>query len=148
MNYMKDVAQLLGVELEEEFEIKGDAYPYHYKYKLTEECLKLSANGIEWYVASASATIVNLLNGQAKVVKIPKPVLDDIEKRYLKGVIRPFRDDVESICKCETFNGKKEYLTISFFNTVSDMYFPDYPIGTMYKDMVLNRKYSIEELGL
>ena len=146
MNHMKDVAHLLGLELEEEFEIKGDAYPYHYKYKLTEECLKLSANDIEWY--AGSATIVNLLNGQAEVVKIPKSVLDDIEKRYLKGVIRPFRDDVESICKCETYNGKKEYLTISFFSTVSDMYFPDYPIGTMYKGMVLNRKYSIEELGL
>ena len=30
MNHMKDVAHLLGLELEEEFEIKGDAYPYHY----------------------------------------------------------------------------------------------------------------------
>ena len=27
MNHMKDVAHLLGLELEEEFEIKGDAYP-------------------------------------------------------------------------------------------------------------------------
>ena len=141
MNYMKDVAQLLGLEIGEKFRIEG--HSSNNIYRLTEENIEyLSCD--HWF--SISSTLNNLLNGQYKVAKIP--ILDDTEKRYLKGVIRPFRDDVESICKCETFNGKKEYLTISFFSTVSDMYFPDYPIGTMYKDMVLNRKYSIEELGL
>ena len=142
MNHMKDVAQLLGVEIGEEFKIEG--HSGNVKYRLTEENLEYLSSYDHWF--SISSTLNCLLNGEYKVAKMP--ILDDIEKRYLKGVIRPFRDDVESICKCETYNGKKEYLTISFFSTVSDMYFPDYPIGTMYKGMVLNRKYSIEELGL
>ena len=142
MNHMKDVAQLLGLEIGEEFKIEG--HSGNVKYKLTEENLEYLSSCDHWF--SISSTLNCLLNGEYKVAKMP--ILDDVEKRYLKGVIRPFRDDVESICKCETYNGKKEYLTISFFSTVSDMYFPDYPMGTMYKDMVLNRKYSIEELGL
>ena len=141
MNHMKEIAQLLDVELGEEFKIEG--HSGNNIYKLTEENIEYLSCG-HWF--SISSTLNKLLNGEYKVVKMP--ILDDVERKYLAGVIRPFRGDVESICKCETYNGKKEYLTISFFSTVSDMYFPDYPIGTMYKGMVLNRKYSIEELGL
>ena len=47
MNHMKDVAHLLGLELEEEFEIKGDAYPYHYKYKLTKECCLCTSSSVD-----------------------------------------------------------------------------------------------------
>lgn len=141
MNHMKEIAQLLGVEIGEEFKIEG--HSGNVKYRLTEENLEYFSGGKGFTISS---TLNKLLNGEYKVAKIP--ILDDIEKRYLKGVIRPFRDDVESICKCETYNGKKEYLTISFFSTVSDMYFPDYPMGTMYKGMELTRKYSLEELGI
>lgn len=141
MNHMKEVAQLLGVEIGEEFRIEG--HSSNNIYRLTEENIEYLSCG-HWF--SISSTLNKLLNGEYKVAKMP--ILDDVERKYLEGVIRPFRDDVESICKCETYNGKKEYLTISFFSTVSDMYFPDYPMGTMYKGMVLNRKYNIEELGL
>ena len=144
MNYMKEVAHMLGLEIGEEFKIEGGSK--NVKYKFNSDYLAMVIPNIGW--SKANNTLADLLNGKFKIVKLPKPILDDVEKRYLKGVIRPFRDDVESICKCETYNGKKEYITISFFSTVSDMYFPDYPMGTMYKDMVLNRKYSIEELDL
>ena len=148
MNHMKEVAQLLGVELEEEFEIKGDAYPYHYKYKLTEECLKHSANGIEWY--AASATIVNLLNGQAKVVKIPKPVLDDVEKEYLSTVIKPFRHRIKYFFKFPCANGDYEAIAAvmkgrEYYDNLS---FPKFKKGSMYKGMELIKGYSVEELGI
>lgn len=142
MNYMEDIAHMLGLEIGEEFRLSE----YPWKFKFGDDAL-YEWTSDRWTTATGEATF-DLLSGKNELIKLPKPILDDIEKRYLKGVIRPFRDDVESICKCETYNGKKEYLTISFFSTVSDMYFPDYPIGTMYKGMVLNRKYSIEELDL
>lgn len=141
MNYMKDVAQLLGVELGEEFKIEG--HSSNNIYRLTEENIEyLSCD--HWF--SISSTLNKLLNGEYKVAKMP--ILDDVERKYLAGVIRPFRGDVESICKCETRSDKKEWIAIRFKSTLCEMYFPEYPAGTMYKGMELNRKYNIEELGL
>ena len=70
-------------------------------------------------------------------------VLDDAEKRYLKGVIRPFRNDVEKICK--TAGGNREW--IAFYGK-SYFFLPYFDAGTMYKGMKLGHKYSLEELGL
>ena len=70
-------------------------------------------------------------------------ILDDAEKRYLKGVIRPFRNDVEKICK--TAGGNREW--IAFYGK-SYFFLPYFDAGTMYKGMKLGHKYSLEELGL
>ena len=70
-------------------------------------------------------------------------ILDDAEKRYLKGVIRPFRNDVEKICK--TAGGDREW--IAFYGK-SYFFLPYFDAGTMYKGMKLGHKYSLEELGL
>lgn len=70
-------------------------------------------------------------------------ILDDAEKRYLKGVIRPFRNDVEKICK--TASGNREW--IAFYGK-SYFFLPYFDAGTMYKGMKLCYKYSLEELGL
>ena len=141
MNHMKEIAQLLGLEIGEEFMIEG--HSGNVKYRLTEENIEYLSCG-HWF--SISSTLNKLLNGEYKVAKMP--ILDDVERKYLEGVIRPFRDDVESICKCETRSDKKEWIGIRFKSTLCEMYFPEYPAGTMYKGMELNRKYSIEELDL
>lgn len=70
-------------------------------------------------------------------------ILDDAEKQYLKGVIRPFRNDVEKICK--TAGGDREW--IAFYGK-SYFFLPYFDAGTMYKGMKLGHKYSLEELGL
>ena len=70
-------------------------------------------------------------------------ILDDAEKRYLKGVIRPFRNDVEKICKIAA--GNREW--IAFYGK-SYFFLPYFDAGTMYKGMKLCYKYSLEELGL
>lgn len=70
-------------------------------------------------------------------------ILDDAERRYLKGVIRPFRNDVEKICK--TAGGNCEW--IAFYGK-SYFFLPYFDAGTMYKGMKLGHKYSLEELGL
>lgn len=138
---MKEVAQLLGVEIGEEFKIEG--HSGNVKYRLTEKNLEYFSGDKGFTISS---TLNKLLNGEYKVAKMP--ILDDVEKRYLKGVIRPFRSDVEYIFRCENRSDKKEWIGIRFKSTLCEMYFPEYPAGTMYRGMVLNRKYSIEELGL
>ena len=69
-------------------------------------------------------------------------ILDDAEKRYLSAVIRPFRDKVRYIKKCEDF------IYITFEYGIGDMDFPPFEKGTMYKGMKPDHKYSLKELGL
>lgn len=72
------------------------------------------------------------------------PILDDAEKRYLKGVIRPFRDRVKYIkkidCACE------EYIHIQLNKDWTIL--PHFRTGTMYKGMKHDHGYTLEELGL
>ena len=81
-------------------------------------------------------------------------ILDDTEKRYLKGVIRPFRDRVEFISKVvmdyqggctDCYNC---YICIRFTDSSKDMSFPVFCETDMYKGMKLYEKYTLEELGL
>lgn len=144
MNRMSEIAQILGIKLGEEFKIKGDDYSHFDKYRLTEERLEFFANG-NWH--DVSSTLVYLLNGQAKVVKIPKPILTKEEREYLSMVIKPFKDDIRFIHKYTCFNDTKEYL----FGSAKDhshLEFPAFERGTMYRGMELCKEYTLEELGL
>lgn len=73
-------------------------------------------------------------------------ILDNAEKRYLKGVIRPFRDNVKDIIKRSyTFN--REFIRI-VYKDGSGTSLPPFPSKFMYGGMELNRRYKVEELGL
>lgn len=91
-----------------------------------------------------------------KIIKIEEPIyqtvyehkeeiLDEAEKRYLRGVIRPFRDKVIYICKTDNSNGK-EYINVDLDHDA--LLLPDFKSNTMYKGMKLEKKYTLEELGL
>lgn len=71
-------------------------------------------------------------------------ILDDIERRYLKGVIRPFKDCIEYIKKIENSRGK--YICIRLKEETLN--FPYLRDDTMYKNMETDKKYTLEELGL
>lgn len=71
-------------------------------------------------------------------------ILDDAEKEYLKAVIKPFRDKVKCILKC---SNSGEWIAIKIINDTT-INFPYFEKGTMYQGMELNRKYTLEELGL
>ena len=74
-------------------------------------------------------------------------ILDDAEKRYLKGVIRPFRDSVDGICKT-FYTSEYQHIYIVLGDCNYNMYLPIFKKGTMYKGMEFGRLYSLEELGL
>lgn len=71
-------------------------------------------------------------------------ILTDEEKAYLSAVIKPFREEVETIEKT-SFAGY-EQLQISDGDTI--MAFPCFEKGTMYKGMEKDRDYTLKELGL
>ena len=146
MNHMKEVAQLLGVEIGEEFKIEG--HSGNVKYRLTEENLEYLSSYDHWF--SISSTLNELLNGEYKVVKIPKPVLDDVEKKYLSYVIKPFRDSVKYFYKFTCANGDYEAIVakIEAYGYCDSLNFPKFKKGSMYKGMELIKEYSLEELDL
>ena len=97
----------------------------------------------------------NFLN-QGKIIKIEEPtyktvyevkpeILDNTEKRYLKDVIRPFRDRVKYIEKRNISRG--DYIRIMIQDTnICDL--PYFEKDTMYKGMKLYRHYTLKELGI
>lgn len=92
-----------------------------------------------------------------KIIKIEEPIyqtvyeckeeiLDEAEKRYLRAVIRPFRDKIKYICKLVSDFGKYEYIEVDLGNDI--LVLPDFKPNTMYKRMKVDKKYTLEELGL
>lgn len=91
--------------------------------------------------------IIKVEKAQYKTVfERKEEVLDETEKRYLAGVIRPFRDKVEYIKKHLSASAK-EFIEISIKENIS-IVLPYFEKGTMYKGMKLNREYTLKELGL
>ena len=97
-----------------------------------------------------------------KIIKIEEPtyatvyeykpeILDDTEKRYLKEVIRPYKD-VISIRKYSFVNCSLAKIVISVPYTEGhnlwSIELPPFKKNTMYKNMELNKKYTLTELGL
>lgn len=77
-------------------------------------------------------------------------ILDDKEKEYLKAVIKPFRNEINFIRKVD-FHNDKEYIKIEFIgdNMLGEvMDFKSFKKGTMYKGMKVDKRYTLEELGL
>lgn len=72
-------------------------------------------------------------------------ILDDVEKEYLSGVIKPFRRNVKYICKRLSGNG---YYIIILVNEFDVMNLPYFPNNTMYKGMKVDHRYTLKELGL
>ena len=93
-----------------------------------------------------------------KIIKIEEPtyqtvyeakieILDEVEKRYLRGVIRPFRDNVEIIRKLFSPTKGKYYIQIRYKDE-SPTNLPYFESEEMYKNMKTDSFYTLEELGL
>ena len=145
-NKMSEVAKLLGIELEEEFRLEDLSS----KYKLTETGLRCwSDDSQQWYT---SRWFEELLTGEMKIIKRPKPILTEEEKEYLSSVIKPFRDRVTVIIKHKCDYSQDEYLGIGvrYYNKtgVKEIALPIFEKDTMYKGMDSTMWYTLEDLGL
>ncbi len=74
-----------------------------------------------------------------------KEILDETEKRYLKSIIRPFKDKIRRISKETTFGGEY-YIYIDLDDDSISL--PNFKKGTMYNGMKDNKEYTLKELGL
>ncbi len=133
-NKMREVAQLLGVELNEEFEIKEKP---NKSYKITKGYI-LNEQGV-----CCSSVLVKLLNGN---FRIKRPILDKVEKQYLENVLRPFKNKVNYIKKNVKSDYSKEWIHINLGDIVFNL--PYFEKGKMYKGIKLEKEYTLEELGL
>ena len=138
----QEVAKLFGLELEEEFAIKGSLH----KYKFTEDGLMCFLNwGTEWIPEDPNS----LITGKCTIIK-HKPILTDIEKEYLSNIIKPFRDSVVSISKCNCYGDCAYFIQIKVIQNNRPEYInlPYFEKGRMYRGMEANKDYTLEELGL
>lgn len=117
------------------------------------------SNKKRWRDDSDLKELKDRVNTLGKIIKIEEPtystvyeakveVLDEVEKRYLRGVIRPFRDKVKTIKKGTLNINDEQYISINFENTANNFALPNFKKGTMYKGMGVDKKYTLEELGL
>jgi hypothetical protein len=77
-------------------------------------------------------------------LQLNEEILDDIEKEYLRAVIKPFRNRVKYIKKHTYY--EKEYIEI--YVKGEAIIFPYFKKNTMYKGMEKYKEYTLEELGL
>ena len=95
-----------------------------------EFCKKCLGESLEW------------LNQEYK-----DPILDDVERKYLSAVIKPFIKKISCIRKSKDPRKGKNYIKIEFCDG-DCMFFPNLSNDAMYKGIKLDRNYTLEELGL
>ena len=116
------------------------------------------SNKKRWRDDSDLKELKDRINTLGKIIKIEEPtyqtvyevkqeILDEAEKRYLKGVIRPFRNNVEVIRKLFSPTKGKYYIQIRYKNE-SPTNLPYFESEEMYKNMKTDSFYTLEELGL
>lgn len=80
-----------------------------------------------------------------------EPILDDVEKKYLGNIVKPFRNRVEFVMK-DIFGDYYERILIrvSVKNKCYKNYItlPLFEKETMYKNMEVGKEYTLKELGL
>lgn len=85
-------------------------------------------------------------------IKKKEPILDEVEKKYLSDVIKPFRDRVKYIKKTDCTDNTTSFITIYMLHINKQenevIYLPFFRTNTMYKGMIPHKEYSLEELGI
>lgn len=99
---------------------------------------------VERFVKNTASCFENLY--YLKTIYEKKEILDNAEKNYLNGVIRPFKKDVKKIVKCDF--QCEEFIKIYMKKPLDDFCLPSFKMNTMYKGMKLEKDYTLKELGL
>ena len=152
MNHMKDVAEMLGLELNENFHFKPRLIDLStYKFKFTEDYLMYYHTEGDYWEKASFVTLCNLLNGKYEVVKLskqPSPILTEQERNYLSKVIKPFREKILHISKLSSKDGESICIDIRYDWEEDSIMLPKFATGTLYKGMEIGKEYSVKDLGL
>lgn len=139
-NYMKEVAELLGVELGEKFEIENSSFnPCYIKENGLYDCDCVNRSGF----------LVYLLTGE---MEIEKTILTEKERKYLASVIAPRQiyKNVVYIEKCQQIYEDNCFISIQIYaqNGSECICLPYFKENEMYIGMEADKKYTLQELGL
>lgn len=128
---------------------------------------KISIYGVEcrwdpckkYYVRASlygGGIIINIgtnIFSKDRIVEYDEEILDEVEKRYLRGIIAPFRDKINYVRKTLGGHCDRYYIRISYNDEElpfeAFIRLPSFPCSTkMYEKMEEEKPYTIEELGL
>lgn len=139
MNYMKQVANMLGVDIGEKFKIDAEGVVLSKSFFFTDYGLFVVGD-----VDFKTGVLNQLLNGEYRVVKIPRSILTEKEKEYLSAVVKPFRDEVKHISKSQYDD--EEWIQIRTKQGLALL--PPFKEGLMYNSMKVGKDYSMKELDI
>ena len=124
-NHMAEVAQMLGVELEEVFKVTDDdSGKYHNYYKFTEKKgIEVSEDNVKWEADTAGTLVLKwLLIGVARIIKLPwkpsrhdtyyMPSVTSIDK-YIKLFWTGSKNDEDSYQQGLVLRTKKEAVKLA-----------------------------------
>lgn len=123
---------------------KGDIVTIKYKNYVDDMLIKspkINSNELIGELIKVKRTV------KYETIYEKKEILDDVEKDYLRNVIKPFKNKVKYIAKKNEEIDDREYILFIMKKEVS-FALPYFKRNTMYKNMELNKEYSVEELGL
>ena len=75
-----------------------------------------------------------------------KPILTKEEKEYLRAVIKPFRDRIMWIMKHDYLSTNNQFIAIQMTKDI--FLLPLFEENKYYKNMEVDKEYTLEELGL
>lgn len=127
-----------------------------YKFSEVNYCFSANRKAVDFYI---DGELIGKAAGKSYLEAFTewldqehKPILDEVERKYLKAVIKPFRKRIKCIGKGLFADGlfdRRYYLYICFNDGSEDMIFPFFLGRDMYTGMEVNDDgYSLDELGL
>lgn len=112
-------------------------------------CNKIKCNDCEKHVPDYGCSMKKLTEWANSEYK--KQILDEVEKEYLKAVIKPFKKHVKTIMKAKQV-ATLYAITIDIeekYNYETFLQFPPFEKSSgMYQGMELGKEYTLKELGL
>ena len=153
---LKEDLKILN-RIKEELVAKGEAKRAAQEYAMLAWLADQAANrecyidDYDYYAKIIQAVEKILMDDPREKGPKEKRILDDVEKRYLKSVIRPFKNDVVWVMLAYDWAyGAKVHLEICCRQNgvESHIQFPPFAPNAMYENMEIGKRYAPKELGL
>ena len=116
--------------------------------RIENDSLILFIHNLEDFKSKSYGKIMKIEEPEYITVYENKEILDEAEKRYLRGVIKPFKDKVKYIKKCDFSDTKNIEIGIKKNSYIWKLSLPPFEKDMMYKNMEDDKQYTLEELGL
>ena len=101
----------------------------------------------EFYISKDTTNVESFVATDWEICE--EPILDEAERRYLKGIIRPFKGKVLWIYKQKCGSKPSHcFLVIGLKNSINNIWLPPFKANSMYLNMKFDKHYTLKELGL